>query len=284
MEGGSALCFLRTVMAAHTIHAMFPNIDNSVIDSVLEASGHDAEAAVETLLTMGAVDGFDVPPAAPGMGSNSSSSSTQLPNLSDPQIAEQQIADDEALARQLQQQLIWEEDYHHQQLQEQQQLVRQQHAGLTYPGAAPYGENYAAAATRGRGAPPAAIDPEEDTLSLGSLGSAVYSAGAATASAAGSVLSGLWSWATEADEEPTAAGRSGGREAGREARRDGSPAPIELQEVRGGTGRESQEEVETQVVGCGDAERCESGQGCAVRRRAAGSRGSSASTAGGWAD
>ncbi|KAL1511922.1 hypothetical protein AB1Y20_005203 [Prymnesium parvum] len=187
------------------LRAMFPDVAEEVIDDVLASSGHDPQLAAETLLQM----------ASPPSPARSPSPASDA----------QQIVDDEALARLLQQQLLWEHDHL--------DHARRHPFGGAYPGAA---DAPRLLAPRPSQPPPS---PEADGSlgdSLSSLGNAVYSASAATASAAGSLLTGLWSWATDGSE---GAARGGG------AARDGSPPPVELREVarRAPEAREREAEV-----------------------------------------
>ena len=231
--------------ALDTIVPMFPDMDRETVRMVLENTGFHAESAVEVLLGM-CGDG----------------SSDTLPPADWPPHSEQQIADDEALARQLQQQLAWED-----QLQGQQQLaweeqlqgdpahIRNQPA---YPGsggvplARPRANRAAGSANRsGEGAA-----DDQDSISASVVG-AVYGVGAATAGAAGSLLSGtgaalsgLWSWATEEAPVREVAPASPGR------------PPMEMQPMRAAPAAE-----DDQVVHRGDADRGESCSGGEVRRR-----------------
>lgn len=191
---------------------MFPNADVEVIDAVLESSGRDIELAAETLLEM-ASDNL-----APGAMSRLERATT-----------EQQIEEDEALARQIQLQLIREQD-----------LIEdsQQQRALVYPGTAEY---VVPSSQSGMTTNSAQTSQDEASFNDGltSLGNAVYSASAATASAAGSLISGLWSWATNPSDESTRdQHRGGGR---------GSPPPIELREVSRGVNRDLNERNAAQV-------------------------------------
>ena len=214
--------------AVDAIVPMFPDMDRATVRAVLESTGYHAESAVELLLGMCEIGGASL-----------GSSDSPL----DAATSEQQMADDEALARQLQQQLVWED-----QLQGDPARIRNQPA---YPGAG--GVPIARGANRNGEAAP----DEQDSVSA-TVAGAVYTAGAATAGAAGSLLSGtgaaisgLWSWATEdtAPEReiaPASAGRP----------------PMEMQPMRAGPAAE-----DDQVVRRGDADRGESGSAGEVRRR-----------------
>ena len=230
--------------ARESVLAMFPHHEIGVIDAVLESCSNDVETAVETLLAM--ADGG----AAAGSGS-SDFGADFVPPPPGCVASEQQIEDDEALARQLQQQLIWEQDYLEQ---EQARAAGQTPGGeyaVNYPGSggrvgvSPYNPQH---------------PPEEDgslSDSLSGIGSAVYSAGAATASAATSLVSGLWSWVSDTGEgAPASASQSGHR---RDSGRSGSPTPIELREVTRPAAQDAREtEVRlrasllcARVMGCG---------------------------------
>ena len=220
--------------ALDAIVPMFPDIDRETVRAVLENTGYHAESAVEALLGMCAI-------GSGGLGSSDSGS----PRLA--AASEQQIADDEALARQLQQQLMWED-----QLQGDPAQIRNQPG---YPGAggAPLARQRAAgnADRNGEAAP-----DDEESVSATVVG-AVYTAGAATAGAAGSLISGtgaaisgLWSWATDAAPEREVAPASVDR------------PPMEMQPMRAAPAAE-----DDQVVRRGEADRGEGGSGGEVRRR-----------------
>ena len=195
----------------------------------------DVQAAIDQLLAMSADE--PAPPLAARHGGPGADAAPQ-PGVPD-------TSQDEALAQMLQQQLLLEEEdrqlaaaqMREQQLQQQQQQQQQQqpwqgaepylpqyhhhaapphgaHGAAGYPGAAPgvaalpagYGPGAAMPAPQRR-RPAAAEEPESE-----SIGSAVYSAGAATVTAAGSLVSGLWSWAASGGEDECATG--GGRPVG----------------------------------------------------------------------
>ena len=84
-----------------SIQPMFPDVDRETVRAVLESTGFHAESAVEALLGMVAIDGA----GASGPQEQPPSGVADLLSLAaEPPSSEQQIADDEALARQLQQQ------------------------------------------------------------------------------------------------------------------------------------------------------------------------------------
>jgi len=219
--------------ALDAIVPMFPDMDRETVRAVLENTGYHAESAVEVLL---------------GMCGDGSSDSA--PPLDWPPHSEQQIADDEALARQLQQQLAWED-----QLQGDPAHIRNQPA---YPGAggAPLARPRANRAAGNADRNGEAAPDDQDSVGASVVG-AVYDVGAATAGAAGSLISGtgaaisgLWSWATEEAPVREVAPASTGR------------PPMEMQPMRATPAAEDE-----QVVRRGDADRGESGSGGEVRRR-----------------
>ena len=96
-----------------SIQPMFPDVDRETVRAVLESTGFHAESAVEALLGMVAIDGA----GASGPQEQPPSGVADLLSLAaEPPSSEQQIADDEALARQLQQQLAWEDQLHNEQI------------------------------------------------------------------------------------------------------------------------------------------------------------------------
>lgn len=155
--------------AAQRLSGMFPSIDGTVVESVLEASNQNLEEAVEILLGMTAAD-------ADGSASHG------VP--AEPERDHSQLELDEALARQLQEQFILEHD-------EREQQHWQLQASATHPQSQP-------PPLHGLSGTPNQLESSEGSVSdgLSSIGGAVYAAGEATAVAASSLVSGLWSWAT----------------------------------------------------------------------------------------
>lgn len=263
------------------LHAMFPDVEADTISMVLESTSGDPEAAVEALLSMCQVGGasselsaagellthqtdageqpgsFRHPHAGPG--------SFRHPHADErgPRARDHQIADDEALARQLQQQLAFEDQLlEHQQ---QQSLLEQeqqfQHSGGAnwphYPGTA----NVPVPRPRwtaGRGdvGPPPANPADDEPGIVSSVGSAVYSAGAATVGGATSLVSGLWSWAT-ADAEAAAP---------EAVERELQPMRSRVPGAAGGGGGDDGEET-VRVINSGGADHTESGGAGEMRRR-----------------
>jgi hypothetical protein len=229
-----------------SIQPMFPDVDRETVRAVLESTGFHAESAVEALLGMVAIDGA----GASGPQEQPPSGVADLLSLAaEPPSSEQQIADDEALARQLQQQLAWEDQLHNEQIALEQQRLQHERRQLAYPGAdgAPVPRQRGAHRDDDAGA------PGEEDYGVGSTvyaaGSAVYAAGAATAGAAGTVLSGLWSWATEPSP------------AEREPPPPDEPVQREMQPLH------SPPTADSEVISRGDADRGESGSAGEVRRR-----------------
>jgi len=159
-----------------------------------------------------------------------------------------QIASDEELARQLQQQMVFEQE--HAQIMQQEQLRRaagddRSYPGQEalypdsgYPGAAAYaaGGGYHPSVHRpsqwGAAGPPAAPSASDGSEGYG-IGSGLYSASSAVASAVGS----LWSWATTAEESEAAVGRGSATARQEGSRPDGDEAR-EMQTIRRGPRRD----------------------------------------------
>jgi len=223
-----------------SLKAMFPELDEDTLGAVLASCNQNVESAVEVLLNMATEQ---VAPTQPEPGIDGSTEHVNL--QADIGLMASQIAQDEEIARQLQQQLLLEEEDEQMRLRllqreqmEQQQLFGSsypgQHAGLGgYPGAPPvpyagqggYHPNVHRPASWGAsGQPPA--QREDDS---GGLGSGLYSAGSSVASAVGS----LWNWATAADEpeERRPAARA-------PAQGGGEPREREMQVTRRGPSRE----------------------------------------------
>ena len=112
-----------TSEAMSTLSAMFPDVESAVLETVLDSSRGDAAAAVEVLLNM------------------TDEQRTRAPPLSEDVTRATQLAEDEELARQLQQQLLFEEEFNEQQMlyQQQQQLQQQP---LRPPTELGYQQNY----------------------------------------------------------------------------------------------------------------------------------------------
>ena len=176
------------------LHAVFPTVEVEVIEAVLQSSG-SMEAAADALAAMAADGAVGPPSAPPNFGGE------RFPGgggLSPPFNASAQVEQDEALALALQQQLVWED--------EEEELARARHARLeqaaAYPGlGGPQFVGQRGARDR-HSRPPADLDDSPGPLE--GLGSAVYSAGAATLGAAGAAASSLWEWVTRCHAPPAA--------------------------------------------------------------------------------
>ena len=250
------------------LHAMFPDVEADTISMVLESTNGDAEAAVEALLGMCQVGGASSEPNAAGELPRDDANAGDQPGSfrhphagASPYASDHQIANDEALARQLQQQLAWEDqllEQQHQSLLEQDQQF--QHSGDAnrpyYPGTASVPVPRPRwPAGHGELGPPQP-DPADEPGIVSSVGSAVYSAGAATVGGAASLVSGLWSWAT-AEAEPAAAPEA--------AERELQPIRLPAPGAAGGGGGEQEDAV--QVINRGGADHVESGGAGEMRRR-----------------
>eukprot|EP00312_Isochrysidales_sp_CCMP1244_P025254 CAMPEP_0202780830 /NCGR_PEP_ID=MMETSP1388-20130828/59460_1 /ASSEMBLY_ACC=CAM_ASM_000864 /TAXON_ID=37098 /ORGANISM="Isochrysis sp, Strain CCMP1244" /LENGTH=211 /DNA_ID=CAMNT_0049450217 /DNA_START=14 /DNA_END=649 /DNA_ORIENTATION=+ len=202
------------------------------------------EAAADALAAMAADGAVGPPSAPPNFGGE------RFPGgggLSPPFNASAQVEQDEALALALQQQLVWED--------EEEELARARHTRLeqaaAYPGlGGPQFVGQRGARDR-HSRPPADLDDSPGPLE--GLGSAVYSAGAATLGAAGAAASSLWEWATkDGHEDEPAERRPGGAE----------PAQRELRAIHGPA------DEERHSGSCSGADHSESGQAGSMRRRA----------------
>jgi len=265
-----------TIDHVEMLHAMFPDVEADTISMVLESTDGDPEAAVEALLTMCQVGGASSEPTTTDELPRSEADADDQPGSFrhphagvGPHASDHQIANDEALARQLQQQLAWEDQL----LEEQQQSLLEQEAQFQHAGGAnrayyPGTGNVPVPRPRwpaghGELGPPPPDPADDEPGIVSTVGTAVYSAGAATVGGAASLVSGLWSWAT-ADAEPEAAP---------------APAERELQPMRlpapgggggggGGGGRRGDDDEETvQVINRGGADHAESGGAGEMRRR-----------------
>lgn len=206
---------------------MFPDIEDDVLQSVLASCGGDPGSAVEVLLNMtdsallasaGGASSEIVAAAGPGGQSYPDAS----PALSSADTAAQ-LAEDEELAHQLQQQMLWEDE-----------MAARAAATAAMPGypgqmqmAGIGGWPYVGMPQHGmpyNGAPAGGGANHEQRAgggdaSEGSVGDSLSSAGAAVASAANS----WWSWATGAD---------GSARRGHDEPPGGVPAGIESHEMQ----------------------------------------------------
>lgn len=164
-----------------TLAAMFPDVEQPVLEAVLHSAGDDAAQAVEVLLGM-TDDQRNAPPTEGA-------------------VRAAQVAEDEELARQLQQQMLFEEEFNEQQLlyQQQQQVSQQRPANEAsyqpnYPGAnlgiAPHGDRASVYRPNAWGASaPPSQQPHDEGYST--VGDALYDAGSSVRESANS----WWSWA-----------------------------------------------------------------------------------------
>ena len=169
------------------LHAMFPKVEVETIRFILEAYNGNVEVAIEALLSLATPSSSAESASSPliptprDAQSGSATRSSELEIVSQPVDHEQQIAQDEALARQLQQQLAWEEEV--------EEMNRAGHG--QYVGAYPGGGVQLSFAQRMT----VAEDPQSSvsiSSGLSSIGSAMYSAGAATVDTASSLVSTWW--------------------------------------------------------------------------------------------
>ena len=179
--------------AMSTLSAMFPDVELNVLEAVLDSSGGDATAAVEALLSMTDEQRMSAP-------------------LSSDVARAAQVHEDEELARQLQQQLHFEEEFSHQQLLYQQQHLQQQQPQQPpnepgyqpnyYPGAnlgvAPHGnvaDVYRPNAWGANAPPPQQQEDEGYTVS-----EALYDAGSSIRASASSWFN--WAVGDEGGQQP----------------------------------------------------------------------------------
>ena len=213
-----------------TLSAMFPDVEQSVLETVLQSVQGDTVAAVEALLSMTDEERAQSISGGPPHSHDSmpihhsvSREGARTPDAFDAGEAESaaraaQLAEDEELARQLQQQMIFEEEFHEQQVlyQQQQQLSQQGgqppngHAYLpNYPGQAQYAAGVGDAGAyhpsvyrpRDWGADGPRDGPSGGNAdgSYSSVGDALHAAGSSLYSSASS----WWNWATGDDETAT---------------------------------------------------------------------------------
>ena len=210
-----------------TLKAMFPDVEADTLSAVLVSCDHQVSQAIEVLLSMSSPDA-EPPATVPG----------NTISADEAAAAAAQCEQDEELARQLQQQLLVEDQLeaqeHQRQLQIEQQWMQQQQrqqqlqgGGGNYPGQGvlPAGRGWAYGggdyyAGTARPAPYGAGPPPTEEAG-GTVSEALYNGASSVAAGVGS----LFSWIAGTDEEGAAKKRDGPPR----ARSDEAPEMREMQ-------------------------------------------------------
>ena len=164
---------------------MFPDFDDDTLASVLASCGSDINLAAELCLSMS-----QEAATAPGGGGGGGGGDSMADNLAlqgDEAVAVQ-LANDEELARQLQEQLLMQDQQERQQRAEQVRLQQMHSQQQNYPGAGSGGALYRPSQWGANSPPPGQHTGADQG---GTMSEALYSAGSSVAAGASS----LWSWA-----------------------------------------------------------------------------------------